>query len=124
MPYDTRISPAPTSRVTVMCAVGVPRSQAQDLLRSALLQLCIPARTPPTAATDTTSAPAAEADAAQTAPTAEAAACGPPVQLPADVVTALAASFTSTLLQHYNLWSFVFTQEQQHVQHQHHLMVS
>jgi hypothetical protein len=46
------------------------------------------------------------------------------VQLPADVVTALAASFTSTLLQHYNLWSFVFTQEQQHVQHQHHLMVS
>jgi hypothetical protein len=45
------------------------------------------------------------------------------VQLSADVVSSLAASFTSTLLQHYNLWTFVFTQQQQHVQHQHHLMV-
>lgn len=46
------------------------------------------------------------------------------MQLPADVVTNLAASFTGTLLQSYNLWVHVFTQEQLHVQHQHHLMVS
>jgi hypothetical protein len=45
------------------------------------------------------------------------------VQLSAEVVASLAASFTSTLLQHYNLWAYVSTHEQQHVQHQHHLMV-
>jgi len=92
-------------------AVGVTRTEAQDLLRASLLQLCIPA-----------SKAAASSDGDMTS--AVAVSTEVPVRLTPDTVASLAASFTGTLLQHYTLWSYVFTQEQQHVQHQHHLMVS
>jgi hypothetical protein len=104
-------------------AEGVPRQQAQDFLRSALLQLCVPALAAASSSHTTLQGDAAAQEAAAAAAPAPAPA-GPTVQLPADVATSLAASFTGTLLQHYNLWVHVFTQEQAHVQHQHHLMVS
>jgi hypothetical protein len=44
--------------------------------------------------------------------------------LPPDVIGRLATGFTSTLLQHYNLYCYVFSAPQQHVEHVHHLMVS
>jgi hypothetical protein len=46
------------------------------------------------------------------------------VQLPPDIIARLAIFFTTRLLQHYALYSYAFTQQQQHIQHEHQLLVS
>lgn len=105
----------------------MPRTEAQDLIKSSLLQLCMPSAICTSTTSNDMAEEAADAAAAASAGGTTIAACAlpaHPAQLSPDAVASLAGAFTGTLLQHYTLWTFVFTQQQQHEQHQHHLMVS
>ena len=97
-----RCSPLWNHRVPVThCSDGHDRDEAQQVLRNALMQLCWADIRKQSGSED-----------------------GSLVSLASDVIADIAAFFTRRLLQHYALYSLVFTKEQHHVRHQYHLTVS
>eukprot|EP00878_Enallax_costatus_P008179 GHUV01008552.1.p1 GENE.GHUV01008552.1~~GHUV01008552.1.p1 ORF type:complete len:317 (+),score=105.68 GHUV01008552.1:230-1180(+) len=83
-----------------VCSRGLGREEAQQVLRSSLLQLCWAGNGKQSSSTD-----------------------GDLVSLAHDEIASIAELFTRGMLQHYAVYSLVFTKEQHHVQHQYHLMV-